>query len=314
MKHVIYLLPLILLTVSCGTRNRNIGSATPSDDQVTPVVRTTISYATTDYKYCFFGYLDNPKEAYDEDTLSFPPIEGLVHKTGVNVCPIDSCHANYYVLAAHCPDNVVLRKWLSRKFREYADNGDICYEWKLGAAERETDAIEFDSLEEMCSYYIDVLTKNGDYGTCPEMGLIHPSEYGFLLADCWNKGELCTFYEIMWGNDGHFAHEAYHTVDARTGKDLTLADFVAPENYDSLSTLLMPRILCGDGDTLISQSPEHYSVNDKNVLRKLSSCALIEEGLIIYFFPYNLNAGNYGEYEAIIQYDKLDGILRPGIL
>ena len=42
---------------------------------------------------------------------------------------------------------------------------------------------------------------------------------------------------------------------------------------------------------------------------KSSGSALIEEGLIVYYYPYNLGSGGDGEFEAIIPYKELEGIL-----
>ena len=90
----------------------------------------------------------------------------------------------------------------------------------------------------------------------------------------------------------------------------SLADIVKPEMRDSLAALMVQRLVNGRGEYYFRQyehTPDEYT----DILDSANGCALIEEGLIIYFYPYNLGCGADGEYEAVIPYEELDEILSP---
>ncbi len=67
---------------------------------------------------------------------------------------------------------------------------------------------------------------------------------------------------------------------------------------------MMRRLVNGNRDHFVHHrrcDPSEYT----DILHRADGCALIKEGLIIYFYPYNLGAGADGEYEAVIPYDEL---------
>ena len=175
-----------------------------------------------------------------------------------------------------------------------------------------------ESDEEICKYYIDHLrhtydnwhcTGEGDHGVLNEQA-------GLLLADSWHTGALHTFYRIDWYDwmsCGNNTRESWWTVDATTGKLLSLSDFILPDKQDALTALMMPRIVNGKREKLIKQYPT-YIAEAKDLLKRADGCALIPEGLVIFFYPYNLGTGADGEYEAVIPFEELNEILKQPIL
>ena len=316
MKIYIHFILSALLISSCVGRNNQGNNQesikSSSVDRVAPVERTTVSYATTDYKYVTFGSIGYDSLHYSEDTLSFPPIDGLSNKTASAFCPKDTCYSDYAVLALRCPDNKALLSWMAGKVRQYVDNWPIGYPDDVDGYNPPVIPVkDFSSAEEICSYYMGWLQVAFDKAECPskEDPWHYYQQQGLLLADCWQSGDVYTFYEIFWDNQNNMPHEAYHTVSSKTGKELGLEVLVDPSKYDELFKLALPRLINGNGDYYLEQY--YDSSSDGNaLLLHASGCGLIEEGLILYYFPYNLGSGADGEYEAIVPYEELEGILK----
>lgn len=203
-------------------------------------------------------------------------------------------------LAVRCPDEPGLLKWLAGRVQKYVTD------WPAGYDRPGTDPVaekEFRNTRKLVDYYMSMLeyalkeTGNEDFPTTTHQTRL-------LLADCWKKGDLCTFYESVWDNESHLSRDGYITVNAKTGKAMRLEDLVSPKDFDVLSSLLMPRLENAHGVRLLDLD-YGYTVDDKTVLRQLSGCALIREGLIIYFNPYILGSGADGSYKAVIPYEDI---------
>lgn len=272
-------------------------------------------FFSSDGEYVFFGKIDPWGHSYQEDTLLFPPIEGLVHGSAYALCPADTCFAEYAVLALRCPPVQPLLDWVADTVRAFAldcpiGNGLVTYndgEISIPKKHLKTD-------REICDYYIGRLRRTYDQWHCTGEGDndILNEQAGLLLADCWHTGNLYTFYRIDWYDwlsGGNNARESWWTLDATSGRLLTLDDMILPEMKDSLSTLMMERLVNGIDELVVKRYP-FEPADYPDVLQRANGCALISEGLVFYFYPYNLGCGADGEYEAVIPYEELNGILR----
>ena len=333
MKHILYITTIILSLAYTSCRSREANHAVrqvidsseicsnnliDSADQLinispAPLVkRTTISYATTNSKYATFGEIGYDVHSFKEDTLNFPPIRGLVHRNCYAYCPKDGCYHDYSVLALRCTHNEVLLEWLSNQVRQYVIGLTMIDDTLLPTK-------KFISAKEICYYYMDWLDNKMKSKECEEDSEAMQLNYedGLLLADCWENDNLCTFYEIRWCNQNNLGHEAYRTVDANTGKELNLFDFVDSAKLEDFLPMMMTRLVNENGEYYI----EKYNINEiecsskkaEVFLKKSSGSALIEEGLIVYYYPYNLGSGGDGEFEAIIPYKELEGILNESV-
>lgn len=280
------------------------------------VDRKTCREFRQSYDYIHFGMIGHDVHSFKEDTLVFPPISGLAHHSAYAMCEADTCFAEYSVLALRCPKNGKLYQWLSDRVHEYICN---CAFGNARSTYDDTYQIDikkkyFNSAEKICQYYISELEKIYSDWHCRgegDPGMFNEQE-GLLITDCWHSGDLYTFYESHWYDwlsAGNNCTESFLTVDSRSGKKLELHDIVAPDQYDRLSSLMMPRLKNGNDELLINQGT--YTAEDKDVLSGANGCGFIEEGLIIYFFPYNLGSGAEGAHEAIIPYDELQDIIKP---
>lgn len=236
-----------------------------------------------------FGYAQ-PSDRFPDYEKAIP---GLIQASRKAVTHNGStCQAT---LAVRCPDKPGLLKWLAGRVQRYVTD------WPAGYDRPGSDPVaenEFGNARELVDYYMESLEKalkeDDDYPWMTHQTML-------MLADCWQKDDLCTFHELVQDNQSHLSRDGYITVNANTGKTMGLEDFVSPKDFDALSALMMPRLENVNGQRLMDQD-YGYTANDKNVLRQLSGCALIREGLIIYFNPYILGSGADGSYKAVIPY------------
>ena len=314
----LYIILILLLLASCSPRKAAksaiVNIACPVEEP--SVDQDSLSKA---YKYIFFGKLGHLERTFQEDTLVFPPIEDLVHRSAYAMCPKDTCVAEYAVLALRCPPIQPLLNWVADTV------GAFVHECPIGNGLSIYNDREFSipvkhlkSDREICDYYIGQLnhvydtwhcTGKGDHGVINEQA-------GLLLADCWNNGTLYTFHRMDWYDwlsSGNNTRESWWTVNARTGKLLSLNDMVPPGKRESLSTLMMAHLVNDKGERYAEQYPDAARDN-LEVLSWANGSALTSEGLAIFFYPYNLGSGADGEYVAVIPYTELDGILKKYLL
>ncbi len=337
MKRVCFYLIVVLCLLGCGQRNaksshtsRLDSSPSPSNGSqvqqhtIAPVkedlVYPAIGMIATDFKYVYFGRIGYFDRSFKEDTLVFPPIPGLVHRIAYAMCPTDTCFSEYVALALRCPPIKPLLNWLSDTVRTYIDWFPIGHRLDLATGKQlDIPKKHLKSDKAICDYYIDQLQHVYDGWQCTG-GDDHDHDVlnyqaGLLISDCWNSRNLYTFYLAEWNDlmgNGYNNRESFLTIDALTGASLSISDFILPDKFDSLATLMMPRLINDKKEYYIRQAdikPEHY----REILDKANGCALIAEGLIIYYYAYNIGFGCDGQYCAVIPYEELHGILKENL-
>ena len=299
---------IILLLVHCGPKRT-------ASTSVVDVIYPADGLFATNYKYLFFGKIGYRDRTFQEDTLVYPPIEGLIHKSAFVMCPTDTCVAERTVLALHCPPVEPLLRWMADTVCAFVDQCPIGG-GLLKYNEKSIDVPKkyCNSAEAICDYYIDRLQHSYDGWHCTGEGDsdIINEQAGLLLADSWSVANLCTFYRLDWYDwmsSGNNVRESWWTVDATTGRLLTIDDMVLPEMKDSLASLMMPRLVNGK-DNFITQQYHFKQDEYPDILQQANGCALIPEGLVLFFYPYTIGFGSDGQYEAVIPYDELEGILK----
>lgn len=316
MRKLFFIL-ILLLFASCGPRKtaKSLSENIAYLEEEEAVVQDSVSTA---YKYIFFGKLGFMERSFQEDTLVFPPIEGLVHRSAYAMCPKDTCFAEYAVLALRCPPIQPLLNWVADTVSAFVHecpigNGLSIY----NNGELSIPAKHLKSDREICDYYIGQLNHVYDNWHCTGEGDhdVINEQAGLLLADCWNNGNLYTFHRMDWYDwlsCGNNTRESWWTVNAKTGKLLTLDDMVRQEKKDSLSNLMMAQLVNGRGELYAEQYAE-ASRNKLEVLSRADGSALISDCLVIYFYPYKLSFGADGQYKAVIPYTQLEGILKKDL-
>lgn len=312
MKRLFIILFLLLLVCCGGPKKKSVVSANVS---IKPeLVYPEQGLFATDFKYMTFGKLEYRDRSFQEDTLTFPPLPGLVHKSTYQLCPKDTCYAEYAVLALRCPPIQPLLDWMADTvytFTHECPIGGRLTSFKEKPIEIHKKHLK--SAGEICDYYMSQLKHVYDGWECPGDANydVFNEQAGLLIADCWNTGNLYTFYRIDWYDwlsCGNNTRESWWTVDSTNGKLLGLSDFISPDKLDTLAALMMPRLINGKDSFFLDQYP-YKSEEYTGVLQRADGCALIPEGLVIYFYPYNLGCGADGEYEAVIPYEELSGLL-----
>lgn len=327
---------LLLCFIGCGQRNTYKSATSRLDYSTTkeqhqaktendtntlvPVkedlVHPTWGTIATDFKYFNFGRIGYFDRSFKDDTLAFPPIKGLVHKCAYAMCPTDTCFSEYVVLALRCPPVQPLLNWLSDTVHTYLEEFPVGQGLSLATDKRLSIPKKYmKSDKALCNYYINQLQHVYDGWHCTgdddhDRNVIN-SQAGLLISDCWNAKGFYTFYILEWadnGGNGYNARESYLTRDAATGKALGLQDFVPEDKLDRLAALVMPRLINGKKEYYIRQvnvEPKDYI----SILNRADGCALIAEGLIFYYYAYNIGFGCDGQYEAVVPYEELDGVL-----
>ena len=284
MKRLVLITSILFVCMSCGYAQNTKQSADDIARYEVPWNTPTVSAKSFDYKYCRFGMIDPFIIGEPKQREGLPPIPGLKHKTRYVVCPKDSCYADYSIIAYRCPDDQKLLEWVGSKTEDFLNQ----------YSPRSCDSVY--RLEDE-----PVVT----------------DQWGTLIVDCWKTGDYYTFYELSWRDyflsSGNNTWEDYYTVDSRTGKELVLEDLVSPSKYGKLNELML-KYLRNDGDGYLYVNDEPLQVPAKEVLQQLCGCALIREGMILYFHPYVLSCGAAGSFSATIPYSKLRGILKPEFL
>ena len=262
----------------------------------------TISYRTYDYKYVFFGMPGNYGLYLQPGDEMFPPVPGLQEYYAEVASPRDSSVRARFALGLRCPSGEgALLTWISKQVYEGlpAFWGD--------AENRECPAPV--TLEDIASFYCESFERSHQSGLAEaeqEPDLYTGAAAGLLITDCWEGRGLCTFYKAEW-NEWIWSKEYYYTLDTKTGRVLTLDDFVDAADRGRLGRLAILHLEDGNGKRY--GLPDIYE-DRKEVLSLCDCCALIDEGLIL-TFPRGTFASNAdGQFRSVIPYAELKGILK----
>lgn len=83
-------------------------------------------------------------------------------------------------------------------------------------------------------------------------------------------------------------------------------DFVSEEKMSELAKVMLKHLK----DSFGVLWKANNKVDDPlNVLLSMNGCALLREGMVVYFHPYNIASGIEGQITSIIPYDELINLL-----
>lgn len=270
----------------------------------------TFNLSYNDFKYVYFGKKDPWDRTPGIEPNSIPPIPGIKYRTCYNLCPKDTCYATRTVLAVRCPENKILLKWASQRVAWLIDSGG-----NESFKKPETyDVPGLSSSAEICNYYISQAKKDNIVQEClgAEDSGSPNEQYGYLLTDCWETPLYCTFYVATWYDwlsCGDNTRESYISVNKTTGKVAQLEDLIKSESLPKLEKLLFKYLKNYNGELWVDCRTNIKDIKPSDILNDRNGCALIKEGLVIYYYPYNIGSGAEGQFNAIIPYKELAGIL-----
>ncbi len=269
--------------------------------------RPTFSHASYDYRYVYFGQVSPWCREPGIDINTIPPIPGLKYRSCAVLCKKDTCFASRAVLTLRCPDNPVLLEWASSRAATYA-------EWcKSGMYEPQPENYEVGvSSADICNKYMPLIKKAFRQQKCCGDNSSPNEQFGFLLTDCWKTERYCTFYEATWYDlmsCGDNTRESYYSIDLNTGKVATLEDFVPKSKWQKLADIMLKHLRNGNGDLWKHPDFDWVPSDSLALLKAMNGCALIREGLIIYYYPYEIGCGADGQFNAVIPYNTIRQIL-----
>ncbi len=236
------------------------------------------------------------------DKKEIPAITGLKYRSCMVVCPIDSCYGQRALIALRCPDNAVLLDAISGRLCDYSNK--ITHSTAIRKCEKP------ESSATVRSYYIDAIRSYLSKNTEHTEGKKLPNEqHGILISDCWQSGDYYTFYEATWfdmDSNGNQTTESYYTIDSKTGKQLQLENLVPKDNWVHLEQLL-PKYLKSEVGThyeAANLEPWNFTLNE--LLERRTGCAVIREGLVIYYHPMTIDGALAGGYKAVIPFSVIN--------
>lgn len=265
----------------------------------------TINHATDNFAYVFFGKVDAFDRTSGVDIKTLPPIPGLKYRSCSTFCPEDSYYPSRAVIALRCPEEKILLHWASGRVACFAN-------WcKTGQFEMATDTevLDVESAADIRNRYIWKVSeefhrqRRGQYTDQN----VPNDQYGYLLTDCWRTDKYCTFYEATWHDMlscGDPTTESYFSVNIETGEPATITDFVDGKDLPKLAKLLIKHLTNYKGQPWPPGAGERIPSDPLEILNRMDGCALIREGLIIYYHPYTIGCGADGQFYAIIPYSE----------
>ena len=111
-------------------------------------------------------------------------------------------------------------------------------------------------------------------------------------------------------SNGNQTTESYFTVDSKTGKQLQLEDIVQQDNWNHLEQILPKYLISETGKHYEATDLEPWNFTSRELLERRTGCALIREGLVIYYHPMVIDGELVGGYKAVIPYKKVNDCSR----
>lgn len=225
-------------------------------------------------------------------------------------CNIDTCLTLHAGLDLSCPDELAAKKWLSNwvcdkmnlyveNFDEYLESGLDCTIKKIKIDE-ETSAI--DMQRHYGHAFFKLFAPFFETAVCEkEFGYSGTFSFNLSSEIQYENDDWCTFMLSenwdMCGSCGCTYEYSYITIDKKTGKRLTLDDFVSADEKDAIIAKAWEKL---------AEEKERYgaelSEEDINTDINLSKqCGYFGNSLIFYFYPYSVGCGAEGEYEVEVE-------------
>lgn len=243
---------------------------------------------------------------YKNCSVKMPNIKGLQVTSRWAYCKKDSCNSGYYVIGMKCPPVRTLRRWTNDKLWEEMKDKDKGYYKKAPKTIVDNPA---SSATKISDFYINQWLRhyNHDLNSflkCEGAGkLAFPTEqFGLIITDVWHKKNYYTMCVHQWYDmmsNGCPYTTSYYTIDASTGKELSLNSLVSKNDYPKLEDLLKRKL------AWMKKQRDAFPLQDIDFLSNCTGVALVKEGLLVYYHPYTIGAGFEDQYNVIFPYSQL---------
>lgn len=243
-----------------------------------------------------FGRIDCWEDRHKDIAPDLPPLKGMKYRTFTTRLP-KARNFSRDILAVKSPKKDTLLSWAAnmiakrygvtipsdKKFKSSGEIADFVMDNKIASYRR----IENELTVE-------------DWG---------PNEQeGALVADVWHSGDLYTFFYSSWIDSGfHLSMtESWFTINAATGKEYTLFDFIDKRDEAALVGLIA-KYLWNHHDRWVDLYPDRFQEHPEWLL-DCSGAALTKNGLIVYYHAPQIGCYADGQFNAVIPYEELKSL------
>ena len=165
---------------------------------------------------------------------------------------------------------------------------------------------------------------------------INPSKYYARFLPLWEGKAFKTYLKYTYSYEAGGAHGFYRnqfiTYSKKSAKNLTVSDIISPTKAQSFKKILL-NYLAKEKQNKANEQGEEITIeqayndlieyqdlqnkDENNILEKFpeaNSIALAQNGIIIAYEPYILDAFAYGEYVVTIPYNAVTDLLNSEII
>lgn len=290
---------------SCFTKEHSDTIAIEEEDSVITICPKETPLKMPDQIIGLFGRNDAFIKRDGQLKEPMPSINGLYTKSRLVNCPNDTCYSKRILMAARCPNNRVLRKWMIEQMNFYVTSTffDSIQTVEIPSA--------LTPIKKTVDYYVNTVGKKfAKYNCVPERIGEPMEQWGYLITDVWQEQNYCTFLIANWYDMlscGNNILKKSVTVDRRNGRVLDMKSLFDEKDHEKLSVLML---------SYLENHVGHYISKDLNqpltakgsleLLERADGIALIKGGVMIFYHPYNISYGADGSFYALIPYKEFE--------
>ena len=304
--YVVFLLSLSLI-VSCKNVQNKQQPAAPSDPAIEAVADSSELVSFDEGTELDLQYFSGPFEinryfGWEHGLLedgALPDIPGLCYQT-----------AGGRHLAIRCPSQKHILRWASGRVKIFAD-------WCLnGPGDTIPSIVPFyenpQSGKDIVNHYLRCITKGQqEIMSEPSDTAIYYEQFAKLIVDAYRTDKYVTMQEYTWydfGSCGDNTSRSWFTLD-KGGHVLELSDIIDEVRWQEFAYIML-RHLNSYIMPWFDYSRETRYCDLVPLLNDRDGCALTPEGVVIYYHPYKIGCGAEGQYNALVPYNELEGMLK----
>lgn len=243
-----------------------------------------------------FGRIDCWEDRHKDIAPDLPSLKGMKYRTFTTRLP-KARNFSRDILAVKSPKKDTLLSWAAnmiakrygvtipsdKKFKSSGEIADFVMDNKIASYRR---------IEN------ELTVEDWDFN----------EQEGILVADVWHSGDTYTFFYSSWIDSGfHLSMtESWFTINAATGKEYTLFDFIDKRDEAALIDLIA-KYLWNHQDRWIDKYPDQFSEHPEWLL-DCSGAALTKNGLIVYYHAPQIGCYADGQFNAVIPYEELKSL------
>lgn len=310
---ILLLIPLSILSCKCGQNEKVDNTSTSiaaisggiSIDLPDSLQLVTYDYSQLDSAFYSGPYTIGRYFGWQNDNLedgSIPDIPGLNFRTAMGK------H-----MAIRCPRDKGVLKWTSYRFKLFAD-------WvKHGPGDTIPSVVKLyeqpKSDIDIIEHYIPELVSDPqDINFEPSDSMNYNEQFAILITDICSNKKYVTMEEYTWydcNSCGDNTAFSWFTIDKDTGSVLELSDIIYESKWQEFAFIMIKHL--NDGHPWLNYNRDTQRCDLIKILNERDGCAITPEGVIVYYHPYKIGCGAEGQYNALIPYDELKGLIKTRI-